>query len=366
MNAENEAPGARAIHHVGVVASDLFVSELFYRRVLGFELDYRYRSRNQPGLRTVMLRRGGARVELLGRLPGQTAGGHHCALAVDAVAAAYEAACAAAGANGFSTAGWRAPRETGDGWLEATVLDPDGFAVEMAQALRPKRRAALEAVIFDFDGTLADSEPNYFRAAQRLLGEYGIAFSAAENARYVGGGNTAMLTDLIERYRLPVDFERLAARKDEIYLELALADTKPFPAMLRFLGLAKARGLPVAVASGSSTKVLEALLAQMGLRREFEVVLSSELVPAGKPAPDVFLEAARRLGVDGESCLVVEDSAPGVEAAVRGGMACLAIPSMPGETLDRRFFLADRLVAGGMADFDPAAALAWLERFPLP
>jgi HAD superfamily hydrolase (TIGR01509 family) len=357
-----------SFHHVGLEAGDLFTMERFYRCILGFHLEYRYESANSPGLRTVFLKRGGLRLELLSRpvLPGQ--GGArpawgHLALASDDPDREWESARRAARGVGFPTDAWKPPRLTGDGHREAVAIDPEGNAIELVRTERVSGRPAIAAVIFDFDGTLADSEPNYYLAAKALLADYGIDYTETDNARYVGKGNKLMLEDLVARHGLPCTVEELGRRKDAFYLELARRETRAFPAMLRFLDLVGQAGLPAALASGSTRLVLDDLLGRMGLRERFALVLSSEEVPRGKPAPDVFLETARRLALPSQRCLVVEDSGPGTEAAVRAFMPCLSVPSTT-EPLDPAFAMADYLVPGGMAAFDPDEAFAWLRGFP--
>jgi beta-phosphoglucomutase-like phosphatase (HAD superfamily) len=92
-----------------------------------------------------------------------------------------------------------------------------------------------------------------------------------------------------------------------------------------------------------------------------EIVLSADEVPRGKPAPDVFLEAARRLGVPPEECLVIEDTRYGVEAAKRAFMRCIAVPYLTDPPLADAFLMADLLFPDGMKGFDADHAFAWIE-----
>jgi HAD superfamily hydrolase (TIGR01509 family) len=224
----------------------------------------------------------------------------------------------------------------------------------------PLPRHPVRAVIFDLDGTLLDSEENYFLADEQLLAGYGIPFTRDDKRRYIGGSNIDMMVDLKRRYRLPDAPEALAERKNRLYLELALTRTRVYPEMRRLWDALRARGVPVAIASGSAPEVLTRLLAVVGLANEVGVVVSAEEVPRGKPAPDIFLEAARRLGVPAHACAVVEDSRHGVEAARRAFMRCIAVPYLTDPPLDDAFLMADLLFAEGMATFDPERAMAWL------
>ncbi|HYG67300.1 MAG TPA: HAD family phosphatase [Anaeromyxobacteraceae bacterium] len=223
-----------------------------------------------------------------------------------------------------------------------------------------KRQGPIDAVIFDLDATLVDSEDNYYLADVELLRRRGIPFSLEDKKKYIGGGNLDMMVDLVRRFGLSDAPEALAEEKNAIYLELALRHTPLYPPMKRFWDLVRARGLPVAVASGSSPAVLRAVLDKVGLAAEADAIVSAEDVARGKPAPDVFLEAARRLGVPAPRCAVVEDSRHGVEAARRAEMPCIAVPYLTDKPLPEAFASAALLFEDGMATFDPDRALAWL------
>ncbi|MGC3003735.1 HAD family hydrolase, partial [Streptomyces sp. G35A] len=177
------------------------------------------------------------------------------------------------------------------------------------------------SVVFDLDGTLVDSEPNYYEAGRRTLAEYGVPdFSWAEHERYVGISTRETVADWRERYGLRADVEELLAVKNRRYLELARASTPVYPEMRAFVELLAGEGVPMAVASGSSPEAIEAILAGTGLDAYLRTVVSADEVARGKPAPDVFLEAARRLGAEPGDCVVLEDAAPGAAAAHAAGM----------------------------------------------
>jgi HAD superfamily hydrolase (TIGR01509 family) len=168
------------------------------------------------------------------------------------------------------------------------------------------------------------------------------------------------MADLKRRFALPESPEALAAEKNAIYLELA-RDARAFPEMERFLRRVRARRIPVAAASGSSPHVLRRVLDAAGVTSQLDAIVSAEEVPRGKPAPDVFVEAARRLGVPAQACVAVEDSRPGVEAACRAFMRCIAVPYLVEEPLPDGFLMADLLFERGMSAFDAERAWAWLE-----
>jgi len=222
----------------------------------------------------------------------------------------------------------------------------------------------VSAALFDMDGTLLDSEPAYLESDRAFLAGYGVYYSDELNRGYVGRGSKAMLEDLAARFpdsRLAsAPIAELVALKDEAYARYAPGRVRPFPATAALARALAARGVALAIASGSSRSVIDLMIGSDGIGSLFPVRVSSEEVPRGKPEPDVFIEAARRLGVEPGACLVLEDSPYGVAAAKKAGMLCVALPD-PAAGLSG-FGAADLVVAGGAARLDPEAVLeafAW-------
>lgn len=221
------------------------------------------------------------------------------------------------------------------------------------------------SVIFDLDGTLVDSEPNYFEAGRRVLAAHGVAgFGWAEHTEFIGIGTRETLEILRARYALDAPLDELLAAKNRAYLELAGTATDVFPEMRAFVERLSAEGVVMAVASGSSRAAIEAVLAATGLAGRFAVTVSAEEVGRGKPEPDVFLEAARRLGAAPGDCVVLEDAPPGAAAARAAGMRCIAVPYVESTAGDAAFLAADLLFAGGQRDFTADAAYRWLRGRP--
>ncbi|MFB7927949.1 HAD family hydrolase [Streptomyces sp. NPDC056039] len=219
------------------------------------------------------------------------------------------------------------------------------------------------SVIFDLDGTLVDSEPNYYEAGRQTLAEHGVLdFSWADHERYVGISTQETVADWKERYGLRASVEELFTVKNRRYLELARSSTRAYPEMRRFVELLAAEDVPMAVASGSSPGAIEAVLAGTGLDAQLRTVVSADEVAHGKPAPDVFLEAARRLGADPAGCVVLEDAAPGAAAAHAAGMRCIAIPYVPAQADAPEFTTAGLLLRGGQEEFTAQTAFDWLVR----
>jgi beta-phosphoglucomutase family hydrolase len=221
--------------------------------------------------------------------------------------------------------------------------------------------ARTTSVIFDLDGTLVDSEPNYYEAGRRLLAEHGVAdFSWGHHARFIGIGTRETLETLRGEYGIEAPVEELLAAKNRTYLELARTSTDVFPEMRKFVERLHTQRVPMAVASGSSRAAIEAVLAGTGLDAYILTVVSAEEVEHGKPEPDVFLEAARRLGAVPADCVVLEDAAPGAAAAHAAGMRCIAVPYVPATADDPAFRAAGLLFAGGQSEFTAQAAYDWV------
>jgi HAD superfamily hydrolase (TIGR01509 family) len=219
------------------------------------------------------------------------------------------------------------------------------------------------SVIFDLDGTLVDSEPNYYEASRALLTDHGIpGFTWEDNARYVGISTWETLGLWQERYGLTAPRSELLDDLNRRYLDLARADTPAYPEMRKFVELLATEGVPMAVASGSSPEAITAILAGTGLDAYLRTVVSADEVERGKPAPDVFLEAARRLGADPADCVVLEDAAPGAAAAHAAGMRCIAVPYMAAQADAPEFATAGLLLRGGQQEFTARSAYDWLVR----
>ncbi|MFG2222744.1 HAD family hydrolase [Streptomyces sp. NPDC048644] len=223
----------------------------------------------------------------------------------------------------------------------------------------PSARAV--PVIFDLDGTLVDSEPNYFEAARRVLAGYGVTdFSWEDHTRFIGISTRETLLTLKREYRIDAPIEELLAAKNHAYLELARAHTRAFPQMRAFVERLHGAGHPMAVASGSSRTAIETVLAGTGLDAQLTTLVSAEEVAHGKPEPDVFLEAARRIGAEPGDCVVLEDAPPGAQAAHRAGMRCIAVPYVEGSADHPAFATAGLRFDGGQDQFTAQAAYDWL------
>ena len=180
------------------------------------------------------------------------------------------------------------------------------------------------AVIFDCDGTLVDSEPLSRRAWERVLAPYGYAVSDEDLAACVGRSYPHTHGHFAARAPLPGAAAFWPVYSGELFALLD-SELEPFPDALRSVSDLQHRGVPIAVASSSARERLDRTLARAGLGGVFAATIAGDEVAAGKPAPDMFLAAAERLGVAPSRCIAVEDSAPGVRSALAAGMVAVAV-----------------------------------------
>lgn len=198
------------------------------------------------------------------------------------------------------------------------------------------------AIIFDMDDTLVASGPVWRRAETRLFRELGSDYRPDIAARYKGRSardvGATVARELDVNGRSAVECGDLMRR----FLLESFAEAVPALPGADALVRALAPRYPLALASGSPEEAIRRVLQRLGWTPLFRVVVSSESVAAGKPAPDVFLAAAGRLGVAPARCLVFEDSLHGVRAARAAGMRCFVVPSLDDERIGR---IADRVFA---------------------
>jgi len=212
----------------------------------------------------------------------------------------------------------------------------------------------IACVIFDLDGVLVDSEIWWDEVRQAFAAQHDRTWTAADREAVMGANSAAWARIMRERLDLDMPEAEIEHVIVDAVVERYRADGPPLidgavEAVRRIAGT-----YPVAVASSAHRAVIDAALEATDLAGTFEVVVSSDEVSHGKPAPDVYLEAARRLGCDPSGCLVAEDSLNGVRAAKAAGMTVVLIPNQSVPPAPGTVELAD-LVVDRLADLDPAS-----------
>jgi putative hydrolase of the HAD superfamily len=175
----------------------------------------------------------------------------------------------------------------------------------------------IQAVIFDLDGLMIDSEPLSMKAWGTLLAEYGVELGLEDFKSTIGLDSYASARLLKERLELTENVEHLVDRSEEDLLELL-----------------RGKGLKLGMASNSPSDYVDAALGAIKMRHFFECVIPVDHVSKGKPAPDPYLAAAECLAVEPGNCLAIEDSPSGMRSALAAGMRCVVIPNADLEASD--------------------------------
>jgi HAD superfamily hydrolase (TIGR01509 family) len=194
------------------------------------------------------------------------------------------------------------------------------------QPLRRSSGPAPQAVIFDMDGVLVDSEPLHHHAANAVLVEDGHPpLSVAEYTRYLGLTDEDMWRDLRTMRDLARPHEHYLSRFDRLVLAEYRLHAAAAPGAIDLLDWLTDCGLPLAVASSSRSQWVKTCLHAIGLLGYFDRVVAGDMVARAKPDPEIYLLAARQLRAQPARCVVFEDSPPGVAAASRAGMYTIAV-----------------------------------------
>ena len=180
-----------------------------------------------------------------------------------------------------------------------------------------------QAIIFDCDGTLTDSMPVHYVAWHQTMNSYGIRFP--EDKFYAMGGipSDKIIRVLAAEQSIAIDAEKAADEKEAAFVE-RMHLLEPIDAVIEVAKKYRGR-IPIAVASGGTREIILKQLTQIGVQDWFQAIVTAEDTERHKPHPDVFLEAAKRLGVPPNQCLVYEDSDLGLQAARAASMDCIDV-----------------------------------------
>lgn len=182
----------------------------------------------------------------------------------------------------------------------------------------------ITSILFDMDGVLINSQPMHFQADIQSMKHFGITITAEEMEKYAGTTNRERFTLFKELYHLDASIDEMVTYREQSILDIIRSmDVKPIAGIPELLQDVKRLNLKTAVASASSYALIDLVLEKLNIQSFFDLVVSGEEVAKGKPEPDVFLLTAQRLHKQPFECVVVEDSANGVKAAIRANMKVL-------------------------------------------
>lgn len=183
-----------------------------------------------------------------------------------------------------------------------------------------------QAVLFDNDGIVLNSEPIIFEATVQVFAQYGVRLKHRDIQDGIGAG-AKYVTDPLQKYGLDgVSVDDLMRAREAAFRQLAVGRLQPFPGFIPLAHFLRQHGIQTALASSESTEAIMHNIGSAGVPPTlFDVIVDSSKIQKKKPAPDIFLEGAANLGVSPPQCLVIEDSPPGITAAKNAGMPVIAV-----------------------------------------
>lgn len=187
----------------------------------------------------------------------------------------------------------------------------------------------MRAVIFDMDGVIIDSEPIHFEVDMQTMRDLGFNISSKELEKYVGTTNEYMFSDLKIKYNIEQSIEEIINYKVELTKRKVIqSELEPIEGIKELLVNLKNKNIPTAIASSSPRSFIDVVVYKFNLQDYFKYIISGEEVVNGKPDPDIYIEAAKKLGLSPEDCIVIEDSRNGVLAAKAAGMKCIGFQNI--------------------------------------
>lgn len=182
------------------------------------------------------------------------------------------------------------------------------------------------AVLFDMDGVLIDSNPYHKDAWMAFCRRYQVELKEEDVPKYIYGKTNKMaLVDVFQREFSPEESFRMSEEKEAIYRDLHRADISLIKGLPALLESFQQHQVPLAVCTNAPVANLDFMLEETGIRPYFQVLIDASKVSKGKPDPEIYLKAARMLGISPDRCIVMEDSTVGVEAGLRAGMKVVGI-----------------------------------------
>lgn len=199
----------------------------------------------------------------------------------------------------------------------------------------------LKAVLWDMDGVLVDTAPYHCEAWREAFRKRGIKFTKADFRHGFGQRNDNIIHHVMGNDVSPQELEAISIEKEADYRRRVTGNIKPLPGVMALMESLRRRGVKMAIASSAPMANIQLIVRSLGLDSYFQAIVGGQEVTEGKPSPQVFLLATRKLGVAPRDGVVIEDAIAGVEAARQAGMKCLAVTNTHGRS---GLKAADRIV----------------------
>jgi len=204
-------------------------------------------------------------------------------------------------------------------------------------------KTRIQAIVFDMDGLMVDTEKLYFEVESALARKYGKTFTREVMRAMMGTKGVDSFRIFQEQLGIDEDPEVLLEFREEGYNRLLHEKLEPMPGLFLLLELAEQYRYRKAIATSSPVSQMNFIIDQLGVRKFFELLVSGDEVEQGKPHPEIYQKVSGRLGLRSDQCLVLEDTENGVRSAKGAGMYCIAVPNE--FTKDHDFALADRVIS---------------------
>jgi beta-phosphoglucomutase family hydrolase len=209
----------------------------------------------------------------------------------------------------------------------------------------------LRAVLWDLDGVIADTGRYHCRAWQEVFSQRGISFSEEHFMQHFGQRNDTIIRDTVGQDITQEELEAIADKKEKAYRRLVAGNIQALPGAVELLAALKHRGIRSAIASSAPPENVSIIIKGLGIEKYFNAIACGREVTEGKPSPQIFLLAARKLEAEPTVCVVIEDAVAGVTGARRAGMKCLAITnSHSADSLKEADLVVDTLESVSVAD----------------
>jgi len=236
--------------------------------------------------------------------------------------------------------------------VEGVIALPDGTVVAEGRAVQVLRGSGkLEAVIWDMDGVIAHTAPYHFQAWQETFERRKVPYSEAVFRRNFGRRNDTIIRDIVGEGITEEEVQAIMVEKEGLFRQKAAGKLTPLPGALELIDTLRDYGAKTALASSSPIENGEFVTRQLGIEDRFDAIVWGREVAEGKPSPQIFQLAARKLGAEAGNCVVIEDAVAGVAAAKNAGMKCVAVTTNhPAEKLGEADLVVESLEDVGVAD----------------